>query len=174
MVENIEEVSPASRPVNVFEWTEERSCSNTTLINEKTIRFNNSGSFRFERVSCEVIGESCLDLRIRYTNSSYNYCCLGLTCESEFNGNKGSYYFDKSIMYSKYYPKVTQNTTDLPYTSFTVNDKDTVSIRINLDEGFIEFIHNEKPLGEAKITVNSNENWFYIVGMFEGEIDILN
>mmetsp|Transcript_20240 Transcript_20240/g.21042 ORF Transcript_20240/g.21042 Transcript_20240/m.21042 type:complete len:181 (-) Transcript_20240:29-571(-) len=170
-----EDISPASIPQFRLLWSEKRSSTNTTLKEEKTIRFDKSSSFRFERTEEQFYsGVQTIDLRIRYTNTSYHWVCLGIACEENLKGNKGLYYFQKSIMYSSYYPKVTQDQTDVNYKKFTVNDKDRVSITMNFEDSTIEFIHNDVSLGEAKVNLNNGSEWYFIVGMFEGEVDILD
>lgn len=179
MVSIDEDISPASIPTtSTFIWSKIRSSEATeSNKNEKVIRFNHYSSFRFERTDQEfdTNTQATINLRIKYTNPNYKWCCLGVAWETNFNGNKGVYIFDKSIMYTSFFPKVTIYSEDLSYKKFTVNNNDLVSISFDPDNMIISYKHNEVDLGEINLPGKKfDEDWFFTVGMFEGEIEIID
>lgn len=178
MVSIDEDVSPASIPTTyTYTWSDVRSSGDTERFDDKLIKFNQSSTFRFERTEEEFDAstQKTIKLRIKYTNSSYHWCCLGVAWENNLKGDKGLYYFDKSIMYSSYYPKVTINHSDLTYKKFTVNNNDLVSINFDPENMKISYEHNDEDLGEISIPDNNIvDNWYFIVGMFVGEIEIVD
>ncbi len=174
----VEECSPASVPLFSPTWTEIRSSTGTEIAQDgKRIDFTSGGGFRFERTT-EEFDSGCfkLDFRILFTNPSYYWACFGVACEPNFNGNKGSYYFADSIMYSSYYPKVTVDHNDLTYSNFSIKDKDLMSIEFDIDNSTIQFTQNEKELGAVKVDLSGKEgkSWYFVVGSFEGAFEILN
>jgi hypothetical protein len=169
--------SPASVPIFNPTWSEYQSSKNTNLKESgRIVRFEQSSSFRFERATEEFdSGSYRIDLKIHYTNTSYPYVCFGVACEKGFVGDKGIYYFKDSIMYSSYYPKVTCDQKDLDYDKFSVKNQDLISIIFDIDNSTIQFIHNEKELREAKLSnLDTSKSWYFVVGMFEGEVEIVS
>lgn len=177
MVEVSEDCSPASIPIFSPTWTEIRSSINTEIaLDGKRINFSN-GSFRFERTTEEFYdGSNRLDFKILFTNPSYYWICFGVGCESNFDGNKGSYYFANTIMYSSYYPKVTVDNDDVSYDTFSVKHGDLVSIIFDIDSSTIQFVVNEKEMQVRNVNLSNKQNksWYFLVGMFEGAVEIIN
>ncbi len=178
MVDTVEECSPASIPIFSPTWSEVRYSTGTELVQDgKRINFTSGGAFRFERTT-EEFETGCfkLDFRLLFTNPSYYWACFGVACEPNFNGNKGSYYFSDSIMYSSYYPKVTVDHTDLTYKNFSIKDRDLISIEFDIDNSTIQFYQNDQELGVTKVDLSSkkDKSWYFVIGMFEGAAEIVN
>lgn len=178
MVSIDEDISPASIPTtSTLIWSEERSSKDTVCIDEKVIKFNKSSCFRFERTeeNFDSNSKKSINLRIKYTDSDHHICCLGLAWENNLDRNKGSYYFNKSIMYSSYYPKVTICSEDLDYQKFKVYNNNLVRITFDSENMKIKYEHNGVDLGEINIRDKKiNNEWYFVVGMFEGEIEIID
>lgn len=179
MVSIEEDISPASIPIKThYTWSDKRHSINTKKVNDNLIQFNQSSSYRFERTTEEFDIDSqikTINLKIRYTDPDYHCCSLGIAWENDLIGDKVQYYFEKSIIYSSHFPNVFFDYNIIPYQYFKVKDNDIVSINFDSSKMSLSYEHNGENLGELNLLNKIiDNNWYFIVGMFVGEIEILD
>mmetsp|Transcript_13794 Transcript_13794/g.14348 ORF Transcript_13794/g.14348 Transcript_13794/m.14348 type:complete len:175 (+) Transcript_13794:6-530(+) len=170
MVEAEEEVSPASIPSRAtISWSTTIKATNTTILSDDEVQFEQSGGFRYCRSDEEFSsGSHRFGITVDWGGKD-GQISFGVAYAPNLSCDAGVYYFTDAYIYCNYYPSFTKDYNNIHKTA-PVKVKEGQEIFVNFDFDSRKLFWEIDGKEYEELDFNTNGRPCYIVaGMFSGK-----